>query len=112
MTDSGRTVYGGGGITPDEDCTAPKLDPLQAQLFRTGLFDFTRSYFATHPPKLPAGWMPDDATFQQLHDYLESTGTASRNPGSRRIARGFAVTWPGKCTFTPSTWTKATRYLP
>jgi carboxyl-terminal processing protease len=71
MTDSGRTVYGGGGITPDEDWTAPKLDPLQAQLFRTGLFDFTRSYFATHPPRLPAGWMPDDATFQQLHGYLE-----------------------------------------
>jgi carboxyl-terminal processing protease len=70
MTDSGRTVYGGGGITPDEDYATPKLDTLQAALYRTGLFDFTRGYFATHSSKLPTGWMPDDAIFQQLHDYL------------------------------------------
>ena len=25
MTDSGRTVYGGGGITPDEKYVPPKL---------------------------------------------------------------------------------------
>ncbi len=70
MTDSGRTVYGGGGITPDEDYTAPRPDTLEAQLYRTGLFDFTRGYFAAHPPTLPPGWMPDDAIFQQLHDFL------------------------------------------
>jgi carboxyl-terminal processing protease len=70
MTDSGRTVYGGGGITPDEDYSAPKLDALEAQLYRTGLFEFTRSYFAARPPALPRGWMPDDAIIQQLHDYL------------------------------------------
>jgi carboxyl-terminal processing protease len=70
MTDSGRTVYGGGGITPDEDYPTPKLDTLEAQLYRAGLFEFTRSFFAARPPKLPSGWMPDDAIFQQLHDYL------------------------------------------
>jgi carboxyl-terminal processing protease len=71
MTDSGRTVYGGGGITPDEDYAAPRPDTLEAQLYRTGLFDFTRSYFAGHPPPtLPPGWMPDDAVFRQLHDFL------------------------------------------
>ena len=70
MTDSGRTVYGGGGITPDEDYVTPKLDTLQAQLYRTGLFDFARSYFAGHPPPFAQGWMPDDAMLQRLHDYL------------------------------------------
>jgi carboxyl-terminal processing protease len=71
MTDSGRTVYGGGGITPDEDYATPKLDTLEAQLYRTGLFDFTRSYFSGHPPpKLPSGWMPDDSVIQRFHDYL------------------------------------------
>jgi carboxyl-terminal processing protease len=70
MTDSGRTVYGGGGITPDEDYATPKLDTLEAQMYRSGLFEFTRSYFAQHPAKLPAGWMPDDATLQQFDDYL------------------------------------------
>ena len=34
MTDSGRTVYGGGGITPDEKFEAPKLDRLQIELLR------------------------------------------------------------------------------
>jgi carboxyl-terminal processing protease len=71
MTDSGRIVYGGGGITPDEDYAAPRPDALEAQLFRTGLFDFTRGYFAGHPPPtLPPGWMPDDAVLRQLHDFL------------------------------------------
>src|SRR6202522_883324 len=32
MTDSGRTVYGGGGITPDEKYTPPKLDKMQTEL--------------------------------------------------------------------------------
>ena len=70
MTDSGRIVYGGGGITPDEDYTASRPDQLEAQLYRTGLFDFARSYFAAHPAALPAGWMPNDTVLGQLHDFL------------------------------------------
>ena len=74
MTDSGRTVYGGGGITPDEDYVTPKLDALESQLYRNLLFDFTRAYFAKHTPALPKGWMPDDATLNELHDYLAQRG--------------------------------------
>jgi carboxyl-terminal processing protease len=70
MTDSGRTVYGGGGITPDETYKAPAMDRLESQLFRNGLFAFTRTYFATHSAKLEAGWMPDATTIRELHDYL------------------------------------------
>ena len=70
MTDSGRTVYGGGGITPDEVYKAPAMDRLESQLFRNGLFAFTRSYFATHTAKLETGWMPDATTIRELHDYL------------------------------------------
>ena len=29
QTDLGRTVYGGGGITPDEKYETPKLDAFQ-----------------------------------------------------------------------------------
>jgi len=71
MTDGGRTVYGGGGITPDEKYESPRMDRLQAELFRFGLFDFTRSYFASHSTNLPKGWMPDDAVLSQLHDYMQ-----------------------------------------
>jgi carboxyl-terminal processing protease len=73
-TDAGRTVFGGGGITPDEKYTPPAMDHLEAQLYRTGLFGFTRSYFAGHPPKLPAGWMPDAAALDQLRRYLRDNG--------------------------------------
>jgi carboxyl-terminal processing protease len=69
-TDSGRTVYGGGGITPDEKYEAPKLDKLEINLFRTELFNFTRQYFPKHSTSLPANWMPDDAVLTDLHAYL------------------------------------------
>ena len=70
MTDSGRTVYGGGGITPDEVYKAPAMDRLEAQLFRNGLFAFTRTYFAAHSTDVPKGWMPDDGTLAELRAYL------------------------------------------
>jgi carboxyl-terminal processing protease len=74
MTDSGRTVYGGGGITPDEKYETPKLDRLETALDREGLFGFTRSYFATHSTALPKGWMPDEQTLDELHEYLLKKG--------------------------------------
>ena len=70
MTDSGRTVYGGGGITPDEKYLPPPMDRLEASLYRDGLFNFTRSYFAKHTNPLPKGWMPNEAIVTDLHDYL------------------------------------------
>jgi carboxyl-terminal processing protease len=70
MTDSGRTVYGGGGITPDEAFKAQPMDRLQSQLYRNGLFSFTRSYFVTHSSNVSAGWKPDEQVLTGLHDYL------------------------------------------
>jgi carboxyl-terminal processing protease len=71
MTDSGRIVYGGGGITPDVDYKPHLLDTLESQLFRDGLFSFSRDYFATHNAHEPAGWMPGDDVVNDLHAYLE-----------------------------------------
>lgn len=75
MTDSGRTVYGGGGITPDEKFATPKLDSLEVSLLRNGFFSFTRKYFTKHTATLSKGWMPDDAVLNELHDYLLQSGT-------------------------------------
>lgn len=75
-TEGGRTVYGGGGIRPDEKYDTPKLDRLQVELGRTGLFNFTRSYFGTHPATLAKGWMPDENLMAELKTYLQSHGTA------------------------------------
>jgi carboxyl-terminal processing protease len=70
MTDSGRTVYGGGGITPDEKVDNPKLDALQTELLRTHLFNFTRVWFSKPGREVPKGWLPDTATLDALHGYL------------------------------------------
>jgi len=74
MTDSGRTVYGGGGITPDEKFVSPKLDPLEISLLRNGFFTFTRKYFTKHTASLSKGWMPDDTVLRELHDYVLQSG--------------------------------------
>jgi len=79
-TDGGRTVYGGGGITPDEKYDTGKLDRLQAELFRFGLFDFTSSYFGTHTTKLPAGWMPDDQVIAELKQFMDKRVTSKGLP--------------------------------
>jgi len=71
MTDSGRTVYGGGGITPDEKFTLPKLTPLQLELARkSAFFNFTRHYFGIHDTHLPKGWSPDNNVLNDFHDYI------------------------------------------
>jgi len=75
MTESGRTVYGGGGITPDEKYQMPTPDKLQIALLRSGFFNFTRSYFSTHSTSLPKDWMPTDETLNELHSYLQRNGT-------------------------------------
>jgi carboxyl-terminal processing protease len=71
MTDGGRTVYGGGGITPDQKYVQPKLDHLESQLYvKSAFFNFTRYYFGQHETKLPKGWSPDATTLNEFHDYL------------------------------------------
>jgi carboxyl-terminal processing protease len=74
MTDGGRTVYGGGGITPDDKYVTPKMDNLESELFRNGLFAFTRAYFAQHSTSLPKGWLPGDDVIEALHDYELKNG--------------------------------------
>jgi len=71
MTDGGRTVYGGGGITPDEKYAPPKIDHLQTELYvKSAFFNFTRYYFGQHDAKLPKGWAPDATVLNEFHDYL------------------------------------------
>ncbi|MFB3825144.1 MAG: S41 family peptidase [Bryobacteraceae bacterium] len=75
MTDSGRTVYGGGGITPDEKYEAPKLNKFQTELLRKyAFFNFTKYYFSVHDIKLPKGWAPDTTALNEFHDYLLKNG--------------------------------------
>jgi carboxyl-terminal processing protease len=76
MTDSGRTVYGGGGITPDEKFEAPTLNKFQAEVKvrRYAFFTFAAKYFGARDAKLPKGWEPDEELVNQFHAYLLKEG--------------------------------------
>ncbi len=72
MTDSGRTVFGGGGITPDEKYTPEKFNKFQIEVLRhSGLFKFSAEYFGPkQDAKLPKGWEPDQDVVNAFHDSL------------------------------------------
>jgi carboxyl-terminal processing protease len=91
LTDSGRTVYGGGGITPDEKLDDGTFDPKnfnhfqieliqQYVLANPGLFfdpnigpgvgNFTKHYLATHT--VTRDFVVDDAILQQFKDFLKA----------------------------------------
>jgi carboxyl-terminal processing protease len=71
-TDSGRTVYGGGGITPDQKYEPPKLNKFQIELARKyTFFSFTAKWFGSRQEaKLPKGWEPDEKLVNEFHEYL------------------------------------------
>jgi carboxyl-terminal processing protease len=74
MTDSGRTVYGGGGIAPDELFVA-KFDRFQTELVnKFAFFNFTKHYFGNREAKLPKGWVPDEKILTEFHDFLLKEG--------------------------------------
>ncbi len=76
MTDSGRTVYGGGGIAPDEKYTPPRANRFQIELLRArAFFNFTASHFGAQVAlKLPRSWTPDQAVENEFHRYLIEQG--------------------------------------
>jgi carboxyl-terminal processing protease len=74
MTDSGRTVYGGGGISPDEQFVL-KFDRFQTDLARKyAFFNFAKRYFGNREANLPKGWVPDEAVLTQFHDFILEQG--------------------------------------
>jgi len=73
MTDTGRKVYGGGGIAPDEKYEAPKGNRTQAILFRSYSFlNFTAHYFTQHDRKaISKDWAPDANTLSEYQAFLK-----------------------------------------
>jgi carboxyl-terminal processing protease len=75
MTDSGRTVYGGGGIAPDEKFSPPKLNKFQTEVLRKfTFFTFAAKYFGGHDTKLTKGWEPDQNLMNEFHQFLLKQG--------------------------------------
>jgi carboxyl-terminal processing protease len=71
FTDSGRTVYGGGGITPDEKIETPKTNDFQDQLmYKSAFFHFAPLYMENHT--VDKNFQVDDAVIKDFEQYLTS----------------------------------------
>ncbi len=71
MTDSGRTVYGGGGITPDEKVEAPKSNDFQDELiYKAAFFHFAAHYLANR--SVDKNFQVDDAVLTDFKQFLTS----------------------------------------
>jgi len=87
LTDSGRQVTGGGGITPDIVVSAPKLTKFEQLLYRddvfwpaeTGVGGFTRSYLGTKPT-ITKEFEADDSVMRVFREYLSKHNVRYTEP--------------------------------
>jgi carboxyl-terminal processing protease len=71
LTDAGRTVYGGGGITPDEKIEAPKSNHIQETLLEKNVFFlFAPVYLANRT--VDRSFQVDSAVLGEFKRYLTS----------------------------------------
>ncbi|WP_348264458.1 S41 family peptidase [Telmatobacter sp. DSM 110680] len=69
MTDSGRTVYGGGGITPDEKVESPKSNNFQdTLLYKATFFHFAAHYLSNRT--VDKNFQVDDGVINEFKQYL------------------------------------------
>jgi carboxyl-terminal processing protease len=69
FTDSGRTVYGGGGITPDVKIPAPKQNHFQdTLLLHYAFFNFAKRYLINH--QVTKSFTVDDTVMQDFRNFL------------------------------------------
>jgi carboxyl-terminal processing protease len=70
-TDSGRTVYGGDGITPDVKFATPKPNRFQTEMqIHYVFFDFAKRYLTSHP--MSHSFTVDDQVLQQFREFLNA----------------------------------------
>jgi carboxyl-terminal processing protease len=71
LTDAGRTVYGGGGITPDEKIESPKSNHFQdLLLLKSVFFHFAAHYLANRT--VDRNFEVNDAVLGEFKKYLSS----------------------------------------
>ncbi len=70
MTDGGRPVYGGDGITPDVRLSPQRNDKFQSEMIRRfAFFSYAQHFFTAHD-KLPPKWEPDQTTIEDFRQFL------------------------------------------
>ncbi len=74
VTDDGRTLAAGGGVTPDVVLSARDLDPWVQFLDQRGAFtEFADQYRSAHP-QVPRSFEPDDLVLGDFQDFLHQSG--------------------------------------
>ena len=79
-TDSGRKVFGGGGITPDEKYPSTHFTAFERRMvvalpngvYPGPIYNFANSFFAGKKPSLPDGWQPSADTLEQFRTFLKT----------------------------------------
>ncbi len=80
LTDSGRTVYGGGGITPDVKIAPIKANKFQEELLRKyAFFNFSKHYSISH--KIEKSFQVDDGVLQEFRTFLTDAKIALHRKG-------------------------------
>ncbi|HLX74365.1 MAG TPA: S41 family peptidase [Terriglobales bacterium] len=70
LTDSGRTVYGGGGITPDVKIATPKGNAFQdTMLQHYAFFNFAKHYTINHHPS--KSFVVDEQVMQDFRRFMD-----------------------------------------
>lgn len=86
-TRAGRTVYDGGGITPDVKVEAPTLNRIVLDLYaRNYFFDFALEYFRTHDSIAPAPvFRLSDAEYDRFVAFMEGKEFENRSATERLL---------------------------
>jgi len=87
LTDSGRQVFGGGGITPDVVVPSPRLNEFQTRLFTRDVFfpyeqgvgGFTR-WFMGRKPEITRNFSVNEEILSQFRRYLDRQGIRYTEP--------------------------------
>jgi carboxyl-terminal processing protease len=70
LTDSGRTVYGGGGITPDVKLPGQKTNHFQDVLLQKyAFFNFAKHYLVSH--KVDKSFQVDENVLQEFRRFMD-----------------------------------------
>jgi len=87
MTDLGRKVYGGGGITPDIMIEPPELSSyLQLLLAKNAFFDFAVSFVNTHPIA-DRSWQLTPAIEKDFRSWLVEQGVLTSEELEEALAQ-------------------------
>ena len=84
QTDSGRQVYGGGGITPDVQLPAPKNTRLQTTLLQHyAFFNFAKKFLLNR--HVQRNWEADDQVMQEFRQFLDAEKIPWNEPELKEV---------------------------